>query len=113
MQTLRERIKKDIETIPDFINLKNQLHQNVFDEIQNSLALFSTLVQKKIMPPVQINNVQYEFNRSLEHIDDFSNSKDNLLSVEYLFRLMRSYFAYCEANELYEACQNIKTFFNE
>lgn len=110
---LRNQIKTDSNTIPDFIDTKAKKANIIWCELQNCFQHFGRLTNTTILPQTKIEIVKAEVDNSLAIISiEAQNTFTNLLIADYVEAKLKEYLAFSIEYEIYEVANNIQNLMN-
>lgn len=101
---VRKRIRLTIGQIPDFIDVKDEEHKKVFDNIQNVLKIFYISIRSKRLSKDEIEQYCVEYFTNQLSIYNSELSKE---SFDYLNNIQQAIINELEDEELYEAAYNL------
>lgn len=110
---LKKGVIRCCNTIPDFIDIKDEVHHYLFSLYQNIMFEQSKLITDKFLPTSKIMNIKSMVRKNIEMMELATLEKD---LVDKLITLEIVYFSGFQdlalENEQYEIVSNIKNYFD-
>ena len=112
MDTHFTRIESILFNKPYWFDPTNNDHKKIYKSFLASARLINSLISNEIIEDTQIELLYTWFEIHIEDILELTNNMEHMEIAAYYSKLESDLLDECEEIELYEACSNIKTFYD-